>query len=386
MLSDFSLSVLEILIMLQPVVSAPGGNILSTYLTSEGGYAVESGTSMACPFTAGAVALYLQAKGKGINPRVINAALSASATPLVFNDGSTDSPFLATVAQQGGGLLNAYALVHSGTTVSESSLTFNDTAHHVASPSFYVQNEGSQAQTYSLTHVPSANAYAFDTANASLAATFPPPQDTKYATVTITPSSLSLAPGEKQLVTITATPDPSLNPALVPFYSGYINITSEADSLSIPYGGVATIQHDIKILGGDGPWPFFDDELAVSQDETGVFTFKPSVNSTPIVYWNVRWATAIQRLDVVSTSGKNPVTAAGLATVGAVSSFPLWWEPRGIVDLNYEVGWDGLLADNSTVPTGTYKFVLRFLKPFGDASVAKEYETYETEAFVMDMS
>ena len=93
---------------IKPVVSGPGGNILSTYLSSQGGYAVESGTSMATPFIAGVVALYKQAKGKAVSPFTINAALSATAHPLNLNDGVSTYPFLTSVAQQGGGLVDAY--------------------------------------------------------------------------------------------------------------------------------------------------------------------------------------------------------------------------------------------------------------------------------------
>ena len=88
---------------IKPVVSTPGGSVLSTYLTSAGGYQVESGTSMATPFIAGVIALFKQLKaGETVSPRDINAALAASATPLEWYDGISSYPYLGSVGQQGG--------------------------------------------------------------------------------------------------------------------------------------------------------------------------------------------------------------------------------------------------------------------------------------------
>lgn len=89
---------------IKPVVSAPGGDILSTYLSSAGSYAVMSGTSMATPFIAGVAGLLIQSRGgKALSPNEINAALSSTATPLNYNDKSaTVYSYLTSVAQQGG--------------------------------------------------------------------------------------------------------------------------------------------------------------------------------------------------------------------------------------------------------------------------------------------
>ena len=372
---------------IKPVVSAPGGQILSTYLHTEGSYAVLSGTSMATPFTAGVVALYLQAKGKGISPKVINAGLSATADPVKFNNGASTSPWLTSIAQQGGGLINAYNFVHSGIAVTEANLAFNDTAHHVANAAFYVQNTGKTAQTYTLTHVGAANVYAFNAADTTMPAVFPPPQDTKYANVVATPSTLTIKPGEKKRVTVSATPDASLNAALVPFYSGFINITGGGESIHIPYGGAATVMHDIAILAQDGEvkYPYFDNSEAIGVNGT-LATFKPSAKSYPGLYWNLRWATAVARLDIVSVNGPNKVVAAGVPTVGSAFGFPQYWNPRGEIGAVSGATFDGTLNDKTKLPSGTYKFVLRFAKVFADLNKGREYEKYESEAFVLDMS
>ena len=116
---------------IKPEVSAPGGNILSTYPLSLGGFAVQSGTSFAAPFISGVIALYKQAKGihTHINPRKIRSILATTATPLHFNDGTKTYPFLAPVVQQGGGLVNAFKAVTSTTEISPSNLALNDTTH-----------------------------------------------------------------------------------------------------------------------------------------------------------------------------------------------------------------------------------------------------------------
>ncbi|KKY18817.1 putative subtilisin-like protease [Phaeomoniella chlamydospora] len=381
---------------LKPVISAPGGNILSTYLSSSGGYAVLSGTSMATPFIAGVVALYKQVNGKDVSPLVINAALSATATPVDFNDGSSTYSYLASVAQQGAGLVDAYHLIHAGTTLSETNLALNDTAHFVSNASFYVENTGDDTIAYTLTHQPASNAYAFSSDDATLPATFPPPTDTLYSTAVITPSSFSLTPGSKQKVNLLVTPNPALDSSLVPVYSGYVEVTASTgnESVHMPYAGVATVMHDIPILEKDGGWPAYNDSLAVStltyytsgSNQTNLDVYTPSTNSTPIYSWNNAWYTIFERVDVVNINGSNTVRVAGLDTVGSVAGYPYWYVPRGLDGESQSVYWNGSLADGTTVQTGAYKLVLRLAKVFGDLSKASDYETYSSEAFYMDMS
>jgi subtilisin family serine protease len=140
---------------IKPEVSAPGGNILSTYPINLGSYAVLSGTSMAAPYIAGVVALYKSVNDSQtiLDYRTLRQILSTTATPLPFNNGSQTYPYLAPVVQQGGGLVNAYAVVHYTTMISPSTLALNDTANFNQTVEFTIANTDSTAVSYTLTHV-----------------------------------------------------------------------------------------------------------------------------------------------------------------------------------------------------------------------------------------
>lgn len=88
---------------IKPQISAPGGNILSTLPLAQGGYGVESGTSMATPFISGVVALVKQVRGKStLSPPQLTSVLATTAAPVDYNDGKTTYNYLAPVVQQGG--------------------------------------------------------------------------------------------------------------------------------------------------------------------------------------------------------------------------------------------------------------------------------------------
>ena len=91
-----------------PFVSAPGGNILSTWPLDEGGFSIISGTSMATPAVAGAAALYMSIKGKDLNPIQLRDLFSATASPIGDYGGGD---LLESVIHQGGGLINVYNAV-----------------------------------------------------------------------------------------------------------------------------------------------------------------------------------------------------------------------------------------------------------------------------------
>jgi len=125
-MSDFSTYGPTFDFKFKPSISAPGGNIMSTYPVANGSFAVLSGTSMATPYVAGGAALLLAAKGKG----------AAKCSKTLFETTSNmipatkeDSGSFDTASKAGAGLINVYKAIHSKTIVSPGELVLNDTTH-----------------------------------------------------------------------------------------------------------------------------------------------------------------------------------------------------------------------------------------------------------------
>lgn len=83
---------------------------------SQGSYGVQSGTSMATPFTAAAAALILQKRGKGKENALAVRGLLQNTGKAVPSSKKSGDP-LQTLAQAGAGLLDVYEAVHGKTVV-----------------------------------------------------------------------------------------------------------------------------------------------------------------------------------------------------------------------------------------------------------------------------
>jgi subtilisin family serine protease len=108
-----------------PRIAAPGGNIYSTFPLELGGYAVLQGTSMATPYITGVVALYLSVYG-ATDPLKVRNQLGTTGNSVDFNNGTTTTNNLrAPIAQQGGGLVNAFKFVKSVTEIAPAFIALN---------------------------------------------------------------------------------------------------------------------------------------------------------------------------------------------------------------------------------------------------------------------
>ncbi|CAI6094382.1 unnamed protein product [Clonostachys chloroleuca] len=358
----------------KPQLGSPGGNILSTYPRALGEYAVLSGTSMACPLVAGALALIGQVRGT-LDPTLLENLLSSNANPQLFNDGSSFYEFLAPVPQQGGGLIQVYDAAYATTLLEPSSLSFNDTANFVKVRNFTLSNIGKEEITYQISHVSAISMYTLDTGSIYPAAFPNEPVDAR-ATLDFSEDKVTIPAGGSVTVEVLPTPPEGLDAERLALWSGYVAVNgSDGTSLSLPYQGLTGSLYDHVVLGAEDAW------IAYSNDENynvvpGNTTFTLPAQGTepgddavlPALVAYLALGSSQLRADVV------PLTSS---PIGQLDGLPLWYLPRGA---NIQK-WTGLLDNGKYAPEGKYKIVTRALRINGDADKEADWDVAETQAF-----
>ncbi|KAF6812064.1 subtilisin-like protease [Colletotrichum sojae] len=371
----------------KPQFGAVGGNVLATYPRALGSYAVLSGTSMSCPQTAGIVALIAEVR-KTLDPATIENLLSAHAKPVKFNYGTGPSELLAPVAQQGAGLVQAYDAAYSSVVLSVSSLSFNDTDNFVPELNFTIKNTGSEAVTYELGHVGAATAYTFAAAGDLFPSPFPNDLSDEYATLAFSESKVSVPAGGEATILVAPTA-PALDGGRLPVWSGYITLNgTDGSSQILPYQGITGSLHshdtlDVAIMTTSVSAKAEEYE-EVPANHTYILPPPGTANETgaviPALAINMAFGSPFVRADLVPLTTCPPnITKEvwGIKTIGQPRSFPNLYVSRGILSTN----WDGQLDDGSYAPAGKYKFAIKSLRVFGDATKLEEYDTTETVPF-----
>ncbi|GAA5999864.1 hypothetical protein JCM10207_005946 [Rhodosporidiobolus poonsookiae] len=257
----------------QPSLTAPGGNILSTFPIDMGGLGVISGTSMSCPFVSGAVALLLSAR-KDLNLSPIEArALLATTAKKTFS--TVNGSDVESVLLQGGGMIQVDKALAAGTILTPSSLSLNDSAHFVSTATLTLRNTNSLPMLYTFSSTTAAVALVYDTSSTSdvLMSTSPPSlpgSAAASARVAFSSRALRIEAGQTATVTLRITAPRVARSQLqrFPVYSGYIEVVgrlvggSKTEELSVPYFGVAAAMSDMPVLDttatiyGDVAYPF----------------------------------------------------------------------------------------------------------------------------------
>lgn len=224
-----------------PDVAAPGGNIFSTWLNDR--YAILSGTSMATPYIAGVAALYYESIGG--RPVTFRAGtdlrkklITTSNLVSLFTRGVHDSPRdIAPIIQQGGGLINAVALLDTKTVVNtDPAISFVGKNRVRKEVTVVIQNTHDALQTYKVSHQPAITVNTQTKANSST--TFFPPFTHEFLIAKIVSGKVfSIPPNASASVKIKFSLPPGVDYSLGPIFQGKLLFESEAEKVGIPYVG-----------------------------------------------------------------------------------------------------------------------------------------------------
>ncbi|KAJ7902169.1 subtilisin-like protease [Mycena olivaceomarginata] len=357
----------------KPAITAPGGNILSTFPVPLGSWALFSGTSMATPFMAGSAALVLSVKG------ALQKPISSSLT-----DGD---PF-QTAAQQGAGLVQVFDAIFGTTTLSRTELILNDTAHFAGPQKFTVKNTGKTVKTYTLSHVPAGTAVTFE-AGSILPEIGPVPLSTDFASVTFNGGKFTLQPGQSHDVVATITPPKGVDATTFPVYSGFIFVTSGTESVHATYLGVAALlknAHSVddtdEIFGVDLP-ALLDSQGNVQDGPVNyTFAFGTPLLLLDLVSSDIQFTgTLNKRAPISFTSPHNGGTFAKVPTVGPILQVP-WLGRNDLVEIpEYTELLENTFANGTVIPNGSYKVLLRSLRVTGDPKNEADYESWLSPVF-----
>ncbi|KXN90796.1 Minor extracellular protease vpr [Leucoagaricus sp. SymC.cos] len=385
-------------------VAAPGGNILSTLPVPLGSFGVESGTSMATPFTAGSAALILQTRGKTAEvARGVRSLLESTGQRVPSS--KTDGDPLQTLTQQGAGLLGVFNAVHAETIISPTELIINDTAHARPEQRFSVQNTGRTSKKYTITHIPAGTALTVQ-AGTIFPADGPVPITNSPATVSVNPSSFTLRPGASQSVVTRISGPTGLDSSTFPVYSGFLEVSDGTQSFHVTYLGLVGSLINKQVVDNTNvffgvPIPAILDNQGNVQEAPTNYTF---VNGdVPTLLWRQAFGTPRLVVDLVNpnTQVQTTLNSRGLSeefkpfitfphpsiagTFAQVKTIGSILELDFLTRNNEDPADNGFntfaletptFANGTVIPNGSYRLLLRALRVTGDTTKEEDYEVY----------
>ena len=374
-------------LFVKPDLGAPGGRIRSTLPLELGGYGSLSGTSMSSPYTAGAMALLLEAHPR-TTPAEALAIMQNQAQPHLWS-GNPTLGFLDLVHRQGAGLIAVDRAARAEVIVTPSALALGElesgaTVRRTLTLAS-LQRRGHRgwhrhgrhwhgddactAVTYTLGHEP---------ALATGASTFTPTFLTSSATVTFDRQTLGVGDQRGQnhdRDDVTVTVAPPANPA-ARLFGGYVTLTPDDDGpvLRVPYLGYnGDYQAIVALTPTSAGFPWLAKLVGTSLvNQPSGATFTLAGNDAPFILFHLEHQVSVLRARVLE--------AATGAFVGdldrerfvprnstATSFFGLIWD--GTVTRRH---WNTPVA----VPNGAYRVELSIVKALGQATNANHVEQW----------
>lgn len=393
LISSFSSYGMASDLSLKPDLGAPGGLIRSTYPLEGDGYAVISGTSMASPHVAGAVALLLQAH-PSLSPEEVRDALQNSADPADWSL-VPGAGYVEPAHRQGAGMLDIDDAILAPVAVAPGKLSLGESEAGPAVRTLTLTNDGDEDVTYELSH-----ADGITTAGA--------PNNPEFfeggASVAFSAPSVTVPAGSSATVdvTVTAPAEPDLGQ-----YGGWVVLTpAEGQPLRVPFAGFVGDYQQLPVLTDAGfGLPALGDVTAceryvgVNCTMGGEYdllpegaTFSMTEGDYPVVIAHLEHAA--QNVSVQLFHAKADGTAgrpyAG-GRLNTVLSEDFVGRSSAATAFNAYT-WDGMRPRGSgtdrrvPVPDGRYVLRLTATKPLGDPANPDHVETWDSPAIVVDRS
>lgn len=374
-ISGFSSYGLSPTLDIKPEIGAPGGQIYSTYPLEKGGHAILSGTSMASPHTAGAVALLLQAHPE-LTPAEVRTTLMNTADPYAWW-GNPALGLLDNVHRQGAGMLRIVDAIQTTATVTPSKLALGESEAGPATRTLTIHNNGATDVTYNVTH---RSALATGP-NTYTVAFFNGPSNVTFSSTSVTVPAGGIA-------TVDATISPNAGLADRDLFGGYIVFTPVGGGqvLNVPFAGFKGDYQGFQVMtptANGFPWLAKLANNSYTNQPAGA-TYTLVGNDVPflLVHFDhqitrmqveVRYASNGQLVHPVFYYAIDEEFLARNSTPTGFFAFP----------------WDGRRQHNNgndntkEVPNGQYKLTLKALKALGDPNNPAHWETWTSPVITL---
>jgi minor extracellular serine protease Vpr len=370
LISSFSSYGLAPDLSLKPDIGAPGGSIWSTYPLELGGHANLSGTSMASPHVAGAVALLLQAMPRNLRedrPDLVRGLLQNTANPHLWF-GNPGLGFLDGVNRQGAGMLNIRAAIEANAYVTPSKLSLGESqTGPVVGPvtrtlTITSKPGAGDAITYTFSHAP---------ALANGANTFTPAFFNAVATVTFSTPSVTVKNNQSASVNVSITA-PSGTAITDGTYGGYVVATgTDGSTLRVPYAGyIGDYQSRVVLTNIGGSFGANSGRVCRATTTPGSFLLQPFASPGG----TFTFADALQvpffcqhfnhQSRTVTFTARNTATN----TTYVAETFNYFGRSSSATSF-FAIDWDGASGDGDArapVPNGIYEIGVNVLKALGD--------------------
>ncbi len=357
---------------LKPNIGAPGGLIRSTYPLENGdqsGYAILSGTSMASPHVAGAVALLLQAK-PGTTAARAKQLFQNSADPVTLAPPNT--AFLDAVHRQGAGMIDIDDAIKATASVSPSEVALGEGTGGTFP--LTITNNGASPVTYTL-----ANQNAVATGGAINA----PSILVGNQTATFSSPTVTVPAGGSMSFNVTIAQALSQGRQ----YGGFVRMTgSDGSVLRVPYAGFSGDYQAIQVLVPTAiGFPRLGRQVA-----PGLFSLEPdgasfSMNGLDVPNFLVHQELQSRMLELELFNARTGRPQGGFS-LDSVFTRLEFLARNSTATSFFAYAFDGTLPVKGTdaglpVPNGTYFVRLRILKALGDPSNPAHTETWTSPTF-----